>query len=132
MKSLNRVLLMGHVGHKPEIKFTPAGAKVASLSLATNEYWKDKKGEKQQRTCWHRIIFWSPLADVVENYVTRGAPLYVVGKLTKREYERYDEKRYVVEVVATDLILIGKVQEPLPLEQSSGSPRAEISEEVPF
>lgn len=132
MKSLNRVQLMGHVGHKPEIKFTSAGAKVASLSLATNDYSKDKKGEKQQRTCWHRIIFFAPLADLVEKYVTKGTPLYVEGKLTQREYEKYDEKRYVVEIVATDLILLGKVREPLPLEEPGRTSRAEISNEVPF
>lgn len=65
MKTLNRVQLMGYVGNKPEIRFTPAGVKVAIMSLATNDC-NDKKAEKQQRACWHRVIFWAPLADAVE------------------------------------------------------------------
>lgn len=108
MKSLNRVLMLGYVGKKPEISYTPGGDKVARISLATNTRWKDKDGKQQERTDWHRIIGWKHIADLVEKFVDKGAPLFVEGAVRQRQWEKDGETRYSTEIVASDVILLAK------------------------
>ena len=100
--SLNKVMLIGNLGADPEIRATQGGDKVASLSLATSESWKDKEsGERKQRTEWHRITIWNQgLVGVVEKYLKKGAKVYLEGQLETREYtDKEDVKRYSTEVV---------------------------------
>ena len=106
MRNINRVELMGNVGKDPEVRFTPGGVKVATLSLATNEFWRNQKGENYQRTDWHRVVVWDPLASVVEKQIKKGSPLFVEGKLRQRKYEKGHQTQYIVEVVATNLLLV--------------------------
>ena len=106
-KSLNRVTLLGHLGGDADVKTTGGGVSVANFNLATSRRWKDQKsGEWKEETDWHRIVFWR--ADSVANYLTKGRAVLVEGRLQTRSYEdRAGEKRYVTEVVAENLILIG-------------------------
>lgn len=100
--SINKVIIVGNVGNDPEIKSMQSGDKVANLSIATSESWKDKAtGERKERTEWHRVvIFNQPLVNVVENYVKKGSKLYVEGQLETRSYENKDgQKVYTTEVV---------------------------------
>jgi single-strand DNA-binding protein len=110
MSSLNSVQLIGNVGKDPEIRSTQSGSKVANLRIATTEKWKDKSGERQERTEWHTLVVWGQLADIVEKYVTKGSKVYVRGKLTTREWEKDGAKRYSTEVVlqgfGAELILL--------------------------
>ncbi len=104
----NKVQLIGNVGNAPEIKNLETGKKVASFSIATNEFFKNSKGEKVQNTQWHTIVAWGKTAEIVEQYLGKGKEIAIEGKLTSRSYETNEgEKRYVTEVVANEILLLG-------------------------
>ena len=105
----NKVQLIGNVGQDPEVKTFEGGKKVASLTIATNEYYKNEKGEKIEDTQWHRVTAWGKLADLIEKYVTKGKEIAIEGKLTHRSYDdKEGNKRYITEVVANDILLLSK------------------------
>lgn len=105
----NKVQLIGHVGNDPEIITFDSGKKKATFSIATNESYKNSKGEKVEDTQWHHIVVWGKTVDIVENYVPKGKEIGIEGKLTSRSYETKEgEKRYITEVVCSELLLLGK------------------------
>lgn len=107
-RSLNKVMLIGNVGNEPEVRSTPGGNKVAKLSLATNRTFTDRTGQQQEKTEWHRLTFWSKLADLVEQYVHKGDRLYVEGRLEYSQTE--DDKgnvRYWTDIVVQDMVMLG-------------------------
>ncbi|WP_130734735.1 single-stranded DNA-binding protein [Flavobacterium sp. J27] len=105
----NRVQLIGHVGQEPEIKNLEAGKKVASLSIATNEIYYKENGDKVEKTEWHRVTAWGKTAEIIEKFVTKGKEIGIEGKLTNRSYDDKDGvKRYVTEIVANEILLLGK------------------------
>ena len=105
----NKVQLIGHVGQEPEIKTFGEGKKVANISLATNESYTNAKGEKVEETQWHKVKAWGKVADIIEKYVTKGKEICVEGKLTYSDYlDKNGEKKYVTEVVISDILLLGK------------------------
>jgi single-strand DNA-binding protein len=108
-KSLNRVTLIGNLGKDPEVKFTPSGTPVAKIALATNERFKDKNGEWQDRTEWHNIVLWQRLAEIAGEYLKKGGKVYIEGRLQTRSWEdkNTNQKKYMTEVVASDLVLLG-------------------------
>jgi len=108
-KSVNKVILVGNLGKDPEVKFTPSGVPVAKFSLATNERYKDKAGEWQDRTEWHNIVAWQRLAEIVGEYVKKGSKIYIEGRLQTSSWEdkQSGEKKYRTEIVASDLVLLG-------------------------
>jgi len=104
----NRVQLIGHVGNDPEVKAFEGG-KVANLTLATNENYTNAKGEKVENTEWHRITAWGKTAEIIEKFVTKGKEIAIEGKLSHRSYDdKEGNKRYITEVVISDLMLLGK------------------------
>lgn len=104
----NTVQLIGHVGNEPEIVNLESGKKLAKFSIATNESYKNSKGEKITDTQWHNIVAWGKTADLIENYVPKGKEVGIEGKLTSRSYEDKDGiKRYVTEIVCNELLLLG-------------------------
>ena len=104
----NRVQLIGHVGNDPEVK-TFEGGKVANLTIATNDSYTNKKGEKVEQTEWHRLVAWDKNAEIIEKFVTKGKEIAIEGKLTSRSYDDKDgNKRYITEVVVNDIMLLGK------------------------
>src|SRR5215510_8823792 len=107
-KSVNKVILIGNLGKDPEVKFTPNGVPVAKFSLATNERYKDKAGEWQDRTEWHNIVAWQRLAEIVGEYVKKGSKIYIEGRLQTSSWEdkQSGEKKYRTEIVASDLVLL--------------------------
>ena len=106
--SLNKALLIGHLGRDPEIRYTADGSPVANFSLATNEVWTDKNGTRQERTEWHNIVVWSKLADIAKRYLTKGRQVYVEGRIRTREWDdREGNKRRTTEIVASTLVLLG-------------------------
>ncbi len=107
-KSVNKVILIGNLGKDPEVKYTPSGTPVAKFSLATNERYKDKGGEWQERTEWHNIVAWQRLAEIVGEYVKKGSKLYIEGRLQTSSWEdkQSGEKKYRTEIVANDLVLL--------------------------
>jgi single-strand DNA-binding protein len=105
----NRVQLIGHVGQEPEVKTLDGGKKVANITIATNDYYINDKGEKIENTEWHRVTAWGKTAEIIEKYVTKGKEVAIDGKLTHRSYDDKDgTKRYVTEVVVNDILLLGK------------------------
>ncbi len=108
-KSLNRVQLIGNLGKDPEVKYTPQGTPVAKLTIATNERFKDKAGEWQDRTEWHNVVLWQRLAEIAGEYLKKGGKVYIEGRLQTRSWDdkTSGQKKYMTEVVGNDLILLG-------------------------
>jgi single-strand DNA-binding protein len=104
----NKVQLIGNVGGEPTIVNLESGKKLVRLSLATNEHYKDGKGENQTDTNWHNLVAWGKTANFIETYVTKGKEIAIEGKLTNRSFEDKDGvKRYVTEVVVNEILLLG-------------------------
>ena len=109
MASINKVILIGHLGRDPELKFTPSGVAVANFSIATSETWKDKNtGEKQESTEWHRIVAWKRLAEICGEYLKKGSQVYIEGSLQTRSWEdKEGTKRYTTEILAHKMQMLG-------------------------
>lgn len=108
-KLKNKVQLIGHLGQEPEIVNLESGSKLAKFSIATNDFYYNKQGEKIEDTQWHNIVAWGKIADVVDNYVNKGQEIAVEGKLANRSYETKEgEKRYITEVVCNELLMLSK------------------------
>jgi single-strand DNA-binding protein len=106
-RSLNKVMLIGHLGKDPELKYTSNGIAVANFSIATNESWKDQDGNLQERTEWHNIVAWRRLAEICGEYLKKGKRVYIEGKIQTRNYDdKNGVKRYITEIVADDLIML--------------------------
>jgi len=111
-RSLNKVTLIGNLGADPEVRSTNNGSRVATLSLATSRQWNDQKGEKQEKTEWHRVICWNNkgfmLADLAEKYMKKGDKVYIEGRIEYRTWEDKEKQtRYTTEIIAREIILLG-------------------------
>jgi len=107
-RSLNKVMLIGNIGAEPEIRVTPSGAKVAKVSLATNRTFQGRDGQQQDRTEWHRLTFFSRLADVVEQWVHKGDRLYVEGRLEySQTQDDQGQTRYWTDIVVNEMVMLG-------------------------
>ncbi|RJQ68239.1 MAG: single-stranded DNA-binding protein [Desulfobacteraceae bacterium] len=108
MAGVNKVILVGHLGQDPEIRYMADGTAVANFNLATSESWKDKQsGEKKERTEWHRVVAWRGLGEICGKYLSKGRQVYIEGKLQTRSWEKDGITRYTTEIVATDVQFIG-------------------------
>lgn len=106
---VNKVILIGNLGKDPELRYTPNGIAVANFSIATNERWKDKDGNYQDRTEWHRIVAWRKLAETVGEYLKKGSQVYIEGRLQTRTWEDQNgNKRSTTEIVADSLQMLGR------------------------
>jgi single-strand DNA-binding protein len=108
-RGVNKVILVGNLGRDPEVRYSPSGQAVANVTLATSESWKDKTtGEKQERTEWHRIVFFGRLAEIAGEYLKKGAQIYIEGRLQTRKWQDKDgNDRYTTEIVANDMQMLG-------------------------
>ena len=108
-KSVNKVILIGNLGKDPEVKYTQGGMPVAKFSIATNERFKDKDGQWQDRTEWHNVVLWQRLAEIAGEYLKKGGKVYIEGRLQTRSWDdkTSGQKKYMTEVVASDLVLLG-------------------------
>lgn len=107
MSSVNKAIILGRLGRDPEVRYTQGGEAVANLSVATSERWKDKNGEKQERTEWHRVTLWGRTAEIAGEYLKKGSLCYVEGRLQTRKYTDKDGvERYTTEVVGDQLRLL--------------------------
>ena len=132
-RGINKVIIVGNCGQDPETRYMPSGGAVTNLSLATSESWKDKNtGEQQERTEWHRVVFFNRLAEIVEQYVKKGSKIYIEGSLRTRKWQGQDgQDRYTTEIVASEMQMLdsrgaqadqgGYDQQPQPDFASSGS-----------
>jgi single-strand DNA-binding protein len=108
MAGVNKVILVGNLGKDPEVRHLESGNSVAHFTLATNEYYKDKQGNRVERTEWHNISAWRGLAELAEKYLKKGTQVYIEGKLRTRQYQDKDQQtRYITEIIADEISLLG-------------------------
>jgi single-strand DNA-binding protein len=108
MASVNKVILIGNLGRDPEMRYTPNGQAVTRFSIATTERFKDRNGEQQERTTWHNIVLWGRQAEIAKEYLSKGRPVYIEGRIDNRSYDDKDgNKRYISEVVVQRMQFLG-------------------------
>src|SRR4051794_21811693 len=111
-KSVNKVILLGNLGKDPEVKYTPQGTAVAKFTLATNERYKDKEGNWQDRTEWHNLVAWQRTAEIVGEYLKKGSSVYVEGALRTNSWDDKEtgQKKYRTEIIVNELVMLGRAQ----------------------
>jgi len=108
MASVNKAIIIGNLGRDPEVRYTPSGAAVCSLSIATTRKWKDKQGEKQEETEWHRVALYDKLAELAGQYLKKGGSVYIEGRLKTRKWQDKDGvEKYTTEIIADSMQFIG-------------------------
>ena len=107
MASVNKVILVGNLGRDPEVRFMPNGEAVCNFSIATTENWKDKSGVKQEKTEWHNIVMYRKLAEIAGEYLKKGRPVYIEGRLQTRKWEKDGVTRYTTEIIGDNMQMLG-------------------------
>jgi single-strand DNA-binding protein len=141
-RGINKVILVGNVGQDPEMKYMPSGGAVTNVSVATSESWKDKQtGQPQERTEWHRVVFFNRLAEIVGEYVRKGSKIYIEGSLRTRKWQGQDgQDRYTTEIVASEMQMLDSRQDGAPMgggnmgnnyAQPQGQPMAQQPQQAP-
>ena len=141
MASVNKVILIGNLGKDPELRYTPGGAAVCTFSLATTERWRDKQtNEMKEQTNWHNIVFWGKQAETAKQYLTKGSPVYVEGRIQTRSYDdKEGQKKWITEIVGQRLQFLGRRGERAEGEAAAPvaadaemPPLAEEDDDLPF
>lgn len=139
MPNLNKVMLIGHLGADPEIRYMPNGKAVVNLRLATSESWKDKQtGEKQERTEWHSVVAYDKLAEIIGEWLHKGSPVYIEGKLQTRKWQdKTGNDRWTTEIIAQQMQMLGGKQKqgrPQSSDRSSNPDPdvGEFDDDIPF
>ncbi|MGQ0441887.1 MAG: single-stranded DNA-binding protein [Methylophilaceae bacterium] len=107
MASVNKVILVGNLGRDPEVRYMPNGEAVCNFSIATTENWKDKSGVKQEKTEWHNIVMYRKLAEIAGEYLKKGRPVYIEGRLQTRKWEKDGVTRYSTEIIGDNMQMLG-------------------------
>ncbi|OGT37086.1 MAG: single-stranded DNA-binding protein [Gammaproteobacteria bacterium RIFCSPHIGHO2_12_FULL_38_14] len=145
-RGVNKVILIGNLGKDPEVRYTPNGLAVANITLATSESWKDKQtGETQERTEWHRVVFYQRLAEIVGEYLRKGSKVYVEGRLQTRKWQDKNsgQDRYTTEIIADNMQMLdskgsGSISDTTPAfektQQTTSTAPAldQLDDEIPF
>lgn len=126
-RGINKVILVGNLGRDPEVRYSPSGQAVANVTLATSESWKDKNtGEKQERTEWHRVVFFGRLAEIAGEYLKKGAQIYIEGRLQTRKWQdKEGNDRYTTEIVANEMQMLGS-------RSGAGQPSENFNQDQPY
>lgn len=134
MAGVNRVILVGHLGADPELRYTAGGTAVAKFRLATTEVFTDRNGQKQERTEWHRITAWGKLAEICGQYLAKGKLVYIEGRIRSDTWEQEGVKRYSYEIVADNMQMLGggRKGEPREAEPEWRGPDAPPEDDIPF
>lgn len=141
MSGVNKVILVGRLGADPEVKTISSGNTVAQLSVATSENWKDRDGQRQERTEWHRVVVWGKQAELCGKYLTKGRQVYVEGRLQTRSWEdQQGQKRYTTEIVANAVQFLGggaessrnNAKDDFGPQDFGPEPKFDADEEIPF
>ena len=131
--SVNKVVLVGHLGGDPETRFTPSGAAVANFNIATNESWKDANGELQDKTEWHRCVMFGKTAELAGELLKKGQLVYMEGKLQTRNWEDKDGiKRYTTEVVCDMFTMLGRKMDTDNSQQVTPTSNSDEEDDLPF
>ena len=126
---LNMAQIIGHLGRDPEVRYTPEGTAIANLAVATNETWKDKNGEKQERAEWHRVVLFGRVAEIAAEYLRKGSLVYLQGRLQTRKWQDdHGQDRHTTEIVAARMKMLG-VKRERDTQAANGKP---VAPEPPF
>jgi len=129
MPSVNKVILMGNLGRDPEVRFMPNGDAVCNFSIATTDSWKDKAGERQEKTEWHNIVMYRRLAEIAGEYLKKGRPVYLEGRLQTRKWQTKEgQDRYTTEIIADSMQMLGG-RDGAPTQDSQQSSQPEAKDE---
>ncbi|AKO64912.1 single-stranded DNA-binding protein [Methylophilales bacterium MBRSG12] len=129
MPSVNKVILMGNLGRDPEVRFMPNGDAVCNFSIATTDSWKDKAGERQEKTEWHNIVMYRRLAEIAGEYLKKGRPVYLEGRLQTRKWQTKEgQDRYTTEVIADSMQMLGG-RDGAPAQESQTSAQPDTKNE---
>jgi single-strand DNA-binding protein len=130
---LNMAQIIGHLGRDPEVRYSPEGTAVANLAVATNQTWKDKDGEKQERTEWHRVVLFGKVAQIGAQYLKKGSLLYLQGRLRTRKWPGDDgQDRYTTEIIAERLKMLGGKSETQAVNGKPVVPEPPFNDDIPF
>lgn len=148
MLGVNKVILLGHLGRDPELRYTPGGQAVASFTLATTERFQDRNGQRQERTEWHNIVAWTKLGELANQYLKKGSSAYIEGKISTRSWDDRDgNKKYKTEIIASQIQFLGGNAGPMGNRdadpgpgfsndtfdnQSGPAPEPMVEEDLPF
>ena len=128
--TVNKVILIGRLGSDPELRYTPNGDAVTNFRMATNRVWKDREGNQQERTEWHRIVAWRKLAERCGEYLKKGSHVYIEGRLETRSWEdKNGNKRYITEIIANQMQMLEARGEVRPTEEAPPPEEKEVLEE---
>jgi single-strand DNA-binding protein len=145
--SVNKVILIGHLGKDPEVRYMTNGEAVANVSLATSENWKDKEGKKKEKTEWHNLVFYRRLAEIAGEYLKKGAQIYVEGRIQTRKYQDKETgaDRYTTEIIVNEMKMLGSKSDSIHdappqgetytkggLRQDAPKPNDEFKDDIPF
>ena len=125
VRSMNKVILIGRLGNDPELKYTPNGTAQAQISLATSEKWKDSDGNQKEKTEWHRIVAWRRQAEFVGEWLKKGQLVSIEGKLQTRSWEQDGQKKYMTEIVADTITMLGSRAEGGSGSSTGGPPKTQ-------
>ena len=126
-RGINKVILVGNLGADPDIRYLPSGSSVTFIRLATGEAWKDQEGQVQERTEWHRVVFYRRLAEIAAEYLKKGSKIYIEGSLRTQQWEKDGEKRYTTEVIGKDLHMLDKASAAETVYSQPISPQPDYS-----
>lgn len=129
-RSLNKVLLLGNLGRDPEVRYTASGKAVTTFTLATSQRWRDQDGNDQERTEWHRVVAWGRLGEIAGEYLSKGKQVFIEGRIQTREWEDQEgNRRTTVEIIASDMIMMGGsgYSQPRDVDERSARPSARQS-----
>ena len=135
MASVNKVIVLGNLGKDPELRHLPNGDAVCNFSLATTESWKDKDGNKQDKTEWHNVVIFRKLAEIAGEYLKKGRPVYIEGRLQTRKWQDKEGKdRYTTEIVADQMQMLGSREEAKEVAKPTQAPTGfeDMESDIPF
>lgn len=132
-KGINKAIIVGHLGQDPKPQHMPSGGTVTSISVATSESWKDKNtGQQEQRTDWHRVVFFNKLAEIAGQYLKKGSKVYIEGSLRTRTWDKDGEKRYTTEIVANEMQMLDGKSDGGNVASNNTQQTPEFDDDIPF
>lgn len=133
MASINKAIIIGSLGNDPEIRYSSGGDAIANMNIATTDSWKNKNGDKQEKTEWHRVVMFGKIAEIACEYLKKGAAVYIEGRLRTQEWtDKENIKRYTTEIIADTMKMLGKRDKAEAKTSHTNPPDADIEDDIPF
>jgi single-strand DNA-binding protein len=132
-RGLNKIMIIGHLGRDPEMRYTPSGRPVTTFTVATSRTWNTSDGERHTDTEWFNVVAWGNLAEICKQYLTKGQQVYIEGRLQTRHWDDSDGNKHTsVEIVASEMMILGDRRDSTPTQASEALESDEVEDEYPF